>query len=492
MAEILLMLLFCLLAALIFVTRDKADIENQLAQKTAEVETLQSQVASLDTRLTAYIQRVVLLEREAAALENQTASLPPEAAQIKTLRSEVAGLQSEVQAYAQQVERLEREAASSAAQVESLTRESVETETLQSQVASLQSEVQAYAQQVKRLEREAAALENQTASLTPEAAQIKTLRSEVTSLQSDVQAYAQQVERLEREAASSAAQVESLVSEAASYHEADPQLLAALANMKMVDPVAYEQIFYVATETQDAKTGSIVVPRDQWEKLTTIEQAYSNVVVANFIQEFNESQWNDLEEAIAIISDGGWEGRAQEHDWPPIVHLRETDDYRFQRGSALLDENFKTKLETVVLALVKDIVNEYGTNVIEVVGHTDEEPVGRTRSSNLDQAAISALQTDDNAPVLTAADNAGLGLARAIAVTRALRSLLADDPQFKDVTVLPYSGGQIINLDETISEGVTGPVLADPNRRRIEIRLRRTDQPEGANLQDIAGSSANR
>jgi hypothetical protein len=72
---------------------------------------------------------------------------------------------------------------------------------------------------------------------------------------------------------------------------------------------------------------------------------------------------------------------------------------------------------------------------------------------------------------LISADNAGLGLARATAVVRVLGS----DERLKGYTLLPLSGGQLIGVDDRLTSGGGGD---EPERRRIEIRLRRANISE--------------
>ena len=332
-----------------------------------------------------------------------------------------------------------------------------------------------------------------TTSLNEENASLRTLletsTKEKESLQSQLSRKTAQAENLREE-------IEELKAQVSAYNDVDSGFVRYLANLKKEDPTAYEQIFYVATETEDAKTDSIVVPKNQWQELTTIKQRYSEITAAEIIQTFTENQQEELTKAAEIIDSGDWDhlqelvyrymaldprerqefveaktAGVEPINWPPIIFLRETEDYTFSRGSAELSGSFLEKLETVVLDHVKTIVDRYSVRIVEVVGHTDEEPVDTSRISNLDRKAILALQADSGFQNLTAADNAGLGLARAIAVTRVLQRLLANDPAYNDVIVLPYSGGQVINLDERISPGVSE--VTDQNRRRIEIRLRR-------------------
>jgi flagellar motor protein MotB len=103
--------------------------------------------------------------------------------------------------------------------------------------------------------------------------------------------------------------------------------------------------------------------------------------------------------------------------------------------------------------------------LIEVVGHTDEQPLAGL-SSNLDQHIYSVLTRSEAIELLKPGDNAGLGLARAIAVTR----VLAVQSKLKAATVLPYSAAQLIVPGDRISSGLTGNI---ESRRRIEIRVRR-------------------
>jgi hypothetical protein len=68
---------------------------------------------------------------------------------------------------------------------------------------------------------------------------------------------------------------------------------------------------------------------------------------------------------------------------------------------------------------------------------------------------------------LQLSDNAGLGLARAIAVAKVLRA----DPRLVGASVLPLSGAQLIMPGDILSDGKhAGDV---ETRRRIEIRVRR-------------------
>ena len=157
---------------------------------------------------------------------------------------------------------------------------------------------------------------------------------------------------------------------------------------------------------------------------------------------------------------------AKLHDWPPIINLSEAGGYYFPVGSAELSAAFERKLQVNITGQIAGYLKEYGVDVIEVIGHTDEQPLSGL-PSNLDKS-VSALLADEM-PVsgLRLSDNAGLGLARAIAVAKVLRA----DPRLAGASVLPLSAAQLIMPGDTLTDGKhAGDV---ETRRRIEIRVRR-------------------
>ena len=160
------------------------------------------------------------------------------------------------------------------------------------------------------------------------------------------------------------------------------------------------------------------------------------------------------------------------HQWPPIIRMSEADGYYFKSGSAELSPTFQETLVNKTPAEILDYIRKYDVDVIEVVGHTDERPIGLRQYSNLDRDLLSVLKNDAGVVSLVPADNAGLGLARAVAVVSVLRqsALLAG------YKLIPLSGAQLVNTDETLAlAGSPGDVR---ERRRIEIRLRKSAPSE--------------
>jgi flagellar motor protein MotB len=155
------------------------------------------------------------------------------------------------------------------------------------------------------------------------------------------------------------------------------------------------------------------------------------------------------------------------HNWPPIINLSEADGYFFATGSAELTPGFAAELHTAVLDRLLQIADAFDVDVIEVVGHTDEQPV-LGRVSNLDRRLSSVTSGETGTESLQWADNAGLGLARALAVVE----LLAADPRLHRFRILPLSAAQLIGIDGRLTRfDGHGDVR---ERRRIEIRMRKS------------------
>lgn len=167
-----------------------------------------------------------------------------------------------------------------------------------------------------------------------------------------------------------------------------------------------------------------------------------------------------------LAGNGGGKGA---HDWPPIINLDDAKKNYFQSGSAELTGTFAQLLSTTITDEIASNLSLYGANIVEVIGHTDEQAVAREKS-NLDDTIINAMDGKLPVSALLPADNAGLGLARAIAVANVLKA----NPKLKDATILPMSAAQLILPGDTVTSGQRGAV---ESRRRIEIRVRGRTTP---------------
>jgi hypothetical protein len=179
----------------------------------------------------------------------------------------------------------------------------------------------------------------------------------------------------------------------------------------------------------------------------------------------------DRERLGSLIEKGLAVEKKGEHDWPPIINLSEAKDCFFETGKAELTKCFETRLTAIVPQLL-DLAQQFGVRTIEVIGHTDEQRIIQ-RYSNLDEFLVGTLHSDGNVSSLIPADNAGLGLARATAVVRAL----SRDKRLNGYTLLPLSGGQLIGVNDRLTSGGGGD---EQERRRIEIRVRRANNSQAS------------
>lgn len=158
--------------------------------------------------------------------------------------------------------------------------------------------------------------------------------------------------------------------------------------------------------------------------------------------------------------------RGRKGQWPPFFNLSEAGGYYFDSGKATLRPEFERNLSSQVIPMLAKSVADYDVDVIEVIGHTDEVPM--SGASNLDRQIINASAGRFPVAELRSTDNAGLALARAVAVTRILRT----DTRLSKVSILPLSGAQLIVPVDRMADGTARG--GDQRRRRIEIRLRRS------------------
>ena len=176
--------------------------------------------------------------------------------------------------------------------------------------------------------------------------------------------------------------------------------------------------------------------------------------------------------------------KGKKGEWPPFFSLSEAGGYYFDSGKATLRPAFERNLRQEVIPLLKKNIDDYGVDVVEVIGHTDEVPMVGT--SNLDRQLIQASANRFPIGGLTSTDNAGLAIARAVAVVRTLRA----DPRLRGVTILPLSGGQMIVPVDHVADGTAKG--SDQRRRRIEIRLRRSTAEASATSAEVTKGPGNR
>ena len=181
----------------------------------------------------------------------------------------------------------------------------------------------------------------------------------------------------------------------------------------------------------------------------------------------------DLDQLLARLGKTSWKSQIvtgsvkRGHNWPPIISLSEADGYFFESGSAEISQSFRANLTAKVVPTLLKTIQQYDVNVVEVIGHTDEQQLN-VRGSDLDTTLIPFLDRSATTVRITPADNAGLGLARAASVVR----ILSADKRLQalSIRILPLSGGQLIEIGDKLSKGLSPGDRKE--RRRIEIRVR--------------------
>ena len=173
---------------------------------------------------------------------------------------------------------------------------------------------------------------------------------------------------------------------------------------------------------------------------------------------------------LKLLAEGKMEEKVEAgNNWPPIISLPEAENYSFKLGSAQLTESFKGQLSNEIVNQILQTLSEYDADLIEVIGHTDLQPMSMARVTNLDESALKYFETADKVS-LRARDNAGLGYARALSVTKHL----LQTPELKDYTILPYSAAQMVTPNHTIT--TKDDNFDSSQLRRIEIRVRRQNR----------------
>lgn len=148
--------------------------------------------------------------------------------------------------------------------------------------------------------------------------------------------------------------------------------------------------------------------------------------------------------------------KGKKGEWPPFFSLSEAGGYYFDSGKATLRPDFQLSLKEKVIPLLAKFIQDYGVDVVEVIGHTDEVPM--VGQSNLDALLISASTGSVDIGDLRSTDNAGLAIARAVAVVQILRA----DPSLRDVAILPLSAAQMVVPVDRVADGTAG--ASDRNR----------------------------
>lgn len=221
-------------------------------------------------------------------------------------------------------------------------------------------------------------------------------------------------------------------------------------NPKFLEQIQLSTVDEWAELSSKAQTS---IPESEFAALAELTNEQRETLFTGMFQQLSEPAEEEISNPL-------------KNDWPPIISLSEAGNFSFNTGSAILAPEFKQALNGDISGQILSILEDYEADVIEVIGHTDLQPMGDARMTNLDDNAFSFLRSGNNV-ALNAKDNAGLGYARALRVTRELMA----QPELQGYTILPYSAAQMITPDERLQTGVAQ--FDSEQLRRIEIRVRR-------------------
>lgn len=154
----------------------------------------------------------------------------------------------------------------------------------------------------------------------------------------------------------------------------------------------------------------------------------------------------------------------KKEELPPIILFPESSKFKFASGQAELNPDFKTYISNELAKEILKITQQHDVDAIEVIGHTDGQPIGGAESNlddNLEKVNFNQLPLSELQP----ASNTDLGIMRALAVVQELKKSRG---KIAKLNFRAYSAGQLL-----LEDGSPAPIDKEdtPERRRIEIRF---------------------
>ncbi|MDY6805874.1 MAG: hypothetical protein SXA11_19005 [Cyanobacteriota bacterium] len=150
---------------------------------------------------------------------------------------------------------------------------------------------------------------------------------------------------------------------------------------------------------------------------------------------------------------------------PPVIVIRDSQERRFESGSAALSGGLESFIEEDLVGQIENFAKEYEGYVVEVIGHTDGQ-VNIGAASNLDLALERVANGSEPVSTLQGGSNADLGLMRALAVVKQLQ----ENPRLKKLGLKfrAYSAAQLYTPGGDYAGVNRNP---EESRRRIEVRF---------------------
>ena len=158
-----------------------------------------------------------------------------------------------------------------------------------------------------------------------------------------------------------------------------------------------------------------------------------------------------------------------------IIIYEKTNKFQFEKGEATLPKDLKNFIESDIVPKIEETFQNYDIDTIEVIGHTDGQPIKNT-SSNLDKFINKVATGSEPLEKLQAGSNADLGLMRALAVVQELQNKKEQGKLLQILAQKKLDYGKIFRVysaGQLIKDGHFAPYnpYSDTGRRRIEIRF---------------------
>lgn len=156
---------------------------------------------------------------------------------------------------------------------------------------------------------------------------------------------------------------------------------------------------------------------------------------------------------------------------PPILLIPD-ENYRFDPGSAVVPPAMLDYIKTKLVPNIAKTTKDYNINTVEIIGHTDEQPIGAS-TSNLDNYLERAANLKGSMSNLKAGSNADLGLMRSLAVVQELLKIQRKNKSMAGIKFRAYSAAQLILPNGDFARIPQQQRQSEAKRRRIEIRFTR-------------------
>lgn len=166
-------------------------------------------------------------------------------------------------------------------------------------------------------------------------------------------------------------------------------------------------------------------------------------------------------------------GDLRRQQFPPSIVIENAGKFAFISGEAKLSNDLKNFINNELVKIIETNFDQYNINTIEVIGHTDGQPVNQS-NGNLDLKLEQSARNNTSIAQLNPSSNADLGLMRALAVVKHLKQIKRQGTYLQnknidlDTSFRVYSAAQLILPNGKFAQPNRKP---QDNRRRIEIRF---------------------